>query len=82
MLLGEMLCIRLLVSSTIRILVYTAILLLFLLAEPLMKVHVVNFIKSLLVKDSLVPKLVKMRIKLLGIIRCQGDWHLTSLAEP
>ena len=68
MLLGEMLCIRLLVSSTIRILVYTAILLLFLLAEPLMKVHVVNFIKSLLVKDAFVPKLIKMCIKLLGII--------------
>ena len=33
-----------------------------------MKVHVVNFIKSLLVKDAFVPKLIKMCIKLLGII--------------
>jgi len=33
-----------------------------------MKVHVVNIIKSLLVKDAFVPKLIKMCIKLLGII--------------
>ena len=47
---------------------YSSFLLFFLLTEPLMKVHIVNFIKSLLVKNTLIPKLIKMRIKLLGII--------------
>ena len=47
---------------------YCGFLLFFLLTEPLMKVHIVNFIKSLLVKNTLIPKLIKMRIKLLGII--------------
>ena len=47
---------------------YSSFLLFFLLTEPLMKVHIVNFIKSLLVKNTLIPKLIKMRIKPLGII--------------
>ena len=47
---------------------YSKILLLFLFTQPLMKIHAIYFIKSLLVKHTLVPKLIKMRIKLLSII--------------
>ena len=47
---------------------YSKIVLLFLFAKPLMKIHTVYFIKSLLVKDALVPKVVKMCIKFLGIV--------------
>ena len=47
---------------------YCKLSLFFLLTEPLMKIHIVNFIKPLLVKDTLVPKFIKMCIKPLGII--------------
>ena len=39
-----------------------------LLAKPLMQVHFINLIKSLLVKDTLIPKSIQFGIKFLGII--------------
>ena len=50
----------------------------FLLAKPLMKVHLIDFVKPLLIKDSFIPEFVEMVVQLLCIVVADDRLQLTK----
>lgn len=66
-------------NKAVSVKYYTHCLQLFLFPHPSVKVHLIDFVKSLLVKDTLIPEFIKMLVHLLGIIMAQNFLDFTKL---